>query len=100
MIVRNALLGAAGALAATAVVIAWTPQQQAGLANLQVSAGAYQAKLAGACAVAMTLAPLAPQIAPWIAGGCASEAAIAKLALDPTSLQWLQGLAFQVKGAA
>jgi len=46
-------------------------------------ANTYQQQIASACAVAMTLAPLAPQIAPWIVGGCQSEMSIAKLALDP-----------------
>lgn len=50
----------------------------------------YQGKLAGACQIAMLL-PVGP-VAPWLMAGCASEAAIAKLALDPTSLEWLRGL--------
>lgn len=52
----------------------------------------YQDKVAGACAVAMAAAVYLPAVSPWIIGGCASEAAIAKLALDPTSLAWLKGL--------
>ena len=63
------------------------------------TANRYQAEIAGACAVAMTLAPIAGQVAPWIIGGCATEAAIAKLALDPSSLAWLQGLVAKAKAA-
>lgn len=88
MIARNALrfaaiasLGALGACTAA----------QVGTANR------YQAEIAGACAVAMKLAPIAGQVAPWIVGGCATEAAIAKLALDPNSLAWVEGLAVKVK---
>jgi hypothetical protein len=55
-------------------------------------AQSYQDRIAGACSLAMTLAPVAGPVAPYIIGGCATEAGIAKLALDSTSLAWLQGL--------
>lgn len=71
----------------------------AGCTTAQVqTATAYQAKIALACNVAMTLAPLAPPIAPWIVGGCGSEMAIAKLALDPSSLEWVNGLVAKARG--
>gem|GEM_PF-4933790 len=52
----------------------------------------YQQKIAAACNMAMTVAPLAGPVAPYIIGGCATEQAIAKLALDPSSLEWVRGL--------
>lgn len=58
----------------------------------------YQADIAGVCGVAMTLAPFAPMIAPWVIGGCATEAAVAKLALDPSSLAWVNGLVAKMRG--
>lgn len=70
----------------------------AGCTQAQIDrAQTYQDQIAGACAMAMTVAPLAPTISPWIVGGCATEAAIAKLALDPTSLVWLRGLIVRAK---
>lgn len=68
-------------LAATAC----TPQQVA-------TATSYQQKISDACAIAMPLSSAAPAIAPWIIGGCATEDAIARLALDPTSLAWVNDL--------
>lgn len=55
-------------------------------------AQSYHDTLAAVCAVAMREAPNNPKLAPWIIGGCASEAAIAKLALDPGSLVWVNDL--------
>lgn len=55
-------------------------------------AQSYQQQLAAACQVAMMVAPLSPQIAPWIVGGCGTADAIAGLALDGNSLNWLNGL--------
>ena len=46
----------------------------------------------------MSLAPIAGPVAPWIIGGCGAEAMIARLALDPTSLAWVNELVAQVKG--
>ena len=60
----------------------------------------YQQAIERLCGTAMALAPLAGPIAPWIVGGCSTEAAIAKLALDPSSLAWVQGLIAKAKGAA
>lgn len=60
-------------------------------AQLQM-AQSYHDKIASACSTAMLLAPLAPQISPWIVAACNTESAIAKLALDGNSLNWLQDL--------
>lgn len=66
-------------------------------AQLDRAAG-YQAQIAGACAVASTLAAVAGPYAVWIVGACSTEAAIAKLALDPSSLAWLTDLVARVRG--
>lgn len=71
----------------------------AGCAAAQVATTqSYQDKIAGACGVAMTLAPIAGPVTPWILGGCATEAAIARLALDPSSLAWINGLVVKARG--
>jgi len=49
------------------------------------------------CAVAMPLAPMAGPYGVFIIGGCATEAGIAKLASDPSSVEWLQGMVAKVK---
>jgi hypothetical protein len=64
---------------------ACTPQQT-------LDAQRYQAEIARVCNVAMMLAPIAGPVAPWLIGACATEAAVARLALDPSSLAWLQGI--------
>ena len=48
--------------------------------------------LTAACNTAMVLSPLAGPYAPWIIGGCGTAEAIAKLAADPSSLDWVNGL--------
>ena len=63
-------------------------------------AAAYQAQIAGACAIAMSLAPVAGSVAPWIVGGCSTDAMIAKLARDPTSLVWINELTAKARGRA
>ena len=63
----------------------------AGSLALSACAGR-DADLQKACGVAMTLAPAAPEIAPWIVGGCGTAQAIAKLAGDPGSLAWVMDL--------
>lgn len=71
----------------------------AGCAPAQIDrANAYQQQIAGACAVAMSLSALAGPIAPYIIAGCGTEAMIAHLALDPSSLAWINQLVAQVKG--
>ncbi len=59
----------------------------------------YQNDITAACAVAMPLAGVAGPAAPYIVAGCATEEAIAKLALDPSSLEWVNGLIAGVKKA-
>lgn len=49
-------------------------------------------RLAAACDAAMALAPLAGELRPWIVGGCGTAEAIAKLARDPGSLEWVRDL--------
>ena len=79
------LLGGIAVLCLAACGGGITPQQAQ-------TAGTYQAQIAAACNVAMSLAPAAGPVAPWIVGGCGSEELIAKLALDPTSLAWVNSL--------
>ena len=74
-----------GLLCLMALLLGCTPQQQQ-------QASSYQQQIAFACGVAMGLAPVAGPVAPYIIGGCISEEAIAKLALDPNSLNWVNGL--------
>jgi hypothetical protein len=57
----------------------------------------YQARIAGACSVAMTLAPVAGLAAPWIIGACGTEAAIARIALDPSTLAWINDLVAKLR---
>ena len=63
-------------------------------------AGAYQAQIAGACAVAMALLPQSGSVAPWINAGCSTQDMIAKLALDPDSLEWVNKLTAKARGMA
>ncbi len=79
-----------GPLMGLVAVSACTPQQA-------LDAGRYQAQIAGACQVAMTLAPIAGPYSIYIIGACATEEAIAKLALDPSSLTWLQGIVARLR---
>lgn len=82
----------AGALALALAATGCTTAQQ-------TTASSYQAAISTACSVAMTFAPAAGPVAPWIIGGCATEQAIAKLALDPSSLTWVNNLIAMVRGA-
>ena len=50
-----------------------------------------------ACDTAMALAPAAGPIAPYILAGCGTAEGLAKLASDPASIQWVNGLIAQVK---
>lgn len=82
-----------GLLCLTALLLGCTPQQQQ-------QATSYQQQIAFACGVAMGLAPVAGPYAPWIIGGCATEEAIARLALDPGSLVWVDGLIAKARDSA
>ena len=63
-------------------------------------ANTVQSDIAAACAVAMTFVPVAGPVAPYIVAGCGTEQAIASLALNPTSLSWVNGLIAQAKTLA
>ncbi len=82
----------AAAIALPLAFAACTPQQV-------TTAQGYQADIAAACGVAMTLAPIAGPYGVWILGACSSEAVIARLALDPSSLEWINGIVAKVRGA-
>ncbi|MBV9016730.1 MAG: hypothetical protein JO213_14270 [Alphaproteobacteria bacterium] len=49
-------------------------------------------ELAAACDAATALSPLAGPYAVWIDAGCGTAEAIAKLAQDPSSAAWVNGL--------
>lgn len=53
--------------------------------------------LDGLCGTAMTLAPVAGPIAPYIMVGCGTAEGLAKLASDPTSKAWVAKLIADVK---
>jgi hypothetical protein len=74
---------------------ACSPQQ---LQQGAAVAGDYQQKIAAACTAAAPLMA-APQVGVYLAAGCAGEQAIAKLALDPSSLDWLDSVMAQAKAA-
>jgi hypothetical protein len=57
----------------------------------------YQARIAGACGVLMTMAPFSGAMAPWVVTACGTEAAIARIALDPSTLVWLNDLAAKIR---
>ena len=80
-------------LAATITLLASCTQAQIDRANV------YQQQIASACAVAMSPPVLAISgpIAPYIIAGCGTEAMIAALALDPTSLAWINELIAKVR---
>jgi len=86
---KKSLYAAVLAVAAAVSLGGCAPGQ---VADTAATAAGYQAKIAAACNTAMLVAPLVPAVGPWIIAGCGTEAAIAKLALDPTSLQWVNGL--------
>lgn len=56
----------------------------------------YQDQIVSACNLALPLAAV-PIIGTYITAGCATEQAIAKLALDPSSLAWVNGLIVKAK---
>ena len=54
-------------------------------------------KLAAACDAAIALSPLAGPYAVWIDAGCGTAEAVAKLAQDPSSAEWVSGLIADVQ---
>jgi len=61
------------------------------------TAAALDPQLAAVCSAAMALSPLAGPYAVWIEAGCGTAEAIAKLAQDPSSAQWVGGLIADVQ---
>ena len=61
-------------------------------AEQQQAAAKYHADIQYVCRQAMAVAPMFPDVAPWLVGACQSEAAVARLALDSSSLEWLVGI--------
>lgn len=47
----------------------------------------------------MTLSSFVPvnPITPYVIAGCATEEGLAKLATDPSSIEWVNGLVSQIK---
>jgi hypothetical protein len=58
----------------------------------------YQDKIAAVCVDAMVVAPAVPAVGEYIMAACTANG-IAKLALDPSSLVWLQGLIAKARAA-
>lgn len=72
------------------------PLAIAGCGLTPVQLQAYQDQIAAACSMAMMIH--AGPVSPWIIGGCATERAIATLALDPSSLAWVNSLIAMARG--
>lgn len=87
--IRALTLAAALALAACA---GSPPNQQ-----IASKAQAIQPALIAACNTAMTLAPLAGPYAQFIVAGCGTTEAVDKLAADPSSTQWVNGIVASVQ---
>lgn len=58
----------------------------------QAQVDVYQQRISEACATVLPLAGLVPSVGVYAVAACSTEAAIAKLTLDPTSYQWLLDL--------
>jgi hypothetical protein len=56
-----------------------------------------QAQMTVLCSTAMALSPIAGPYAPFIIAGCATEEAIGRLASDPSSVDWLNGIIVKVR---
>jgi hypothetical protein len=55
-------------------------------------ADAVEARIEALCAEAEPLADLYPPVGVYVHAACATEAMIAKLALDPRTVAWLQAM--------
>lgn len=66
-------------------------------AQIASKAQAIQPALIAACNTAMTLAPLAGPYAQFIVAGCGTTEAVDKLAADPSSTQWVNGIVASVQ---
>ena len=82
-------LALAGMLGAAATVTACAP--------LASGAKTIDPALIAACDAAMALSPVAGPYAVWIDGACGTAEAVARLAADPSSTAWVNGLVAGVK---
>jgi nitrous oxide reductase accessory protein NosL len=85
---RYALIAAVAALAACSQVQEDRAVSAAQTANMT---------LESACDMAVMLAPIAGPYAPFITAGCSTAEGIAKLASDPSSVAWVEGLIADVR---
>lgn len=83
---------------AIALAVSLAACSAAGVSKVSSVAAQIQPTLITACNAAMMLAPLAGPVAPWIVGGCGTVEAVDKLAADPTSTAWVNGLIAMVSG--
>jgi hypothetical protein len=84
-------LGAALALAGALAI--------GGCASAVTTATTVQDEVVAVCADAVPLASLDPAIGVYVTAACASEEAIAKVALSPTGLAWLERLYAELQTA-
>lgn len=63
-----------------------------GCANVAQRAGDVQAEIAAVCQEAAPLAGVDPAIGIYVTAACATEEAIAKVALSPSGLHWIEKL--------
>lgn len=87
-----ALIAMALAACVLAVQIACTATQV-------MKADSVQAEITKLCGIAIPLASLDPAVGVYAQAACVSEEMIAKLALDPHTVAWLQGIIAQLKKA-
>lgn len=78
---------------ALVVLVACTPGQQQIVSTVTSAVSL-------ACSAAAPFVPIAGDIAPFIVAGCLTEQGLAKLAADPSSAEWVNGLVAQVKALA
>ncbi|HEX5321655.1 MAG TPA: hypothetical protein VFW46_21025 [Stellaceae bacterium] len=84
-------------LSACSGLPAQVSQDQAKVATV---AQRIQPGLVTACTAATALSPVAGPIAPFIVAGCGTAEAIDKLAADPSSTEWVNGLITQAETVA
>lgn len=85
---KSSLLAIAIALPLAIAGCAGAPANQ----QIAAKAQAIQPALLAACGTAMRLAPLAGAYAPFIVAGCGTAEAVDKLAADPSSTAWVNGI--------
>jgi hypothetical protein len=84
--------GVALSACTTAQLDATQARVDAGRARVATVAQQIQPSLITACSLAMQFAPAAGPYAPFIIAGCGTAEAIDKLAADPSSTDWVNGL--------